>query len=157
MEADAANVSKGMFVAIQSNVEDPDNAKLYLKGASEFSFVTDMSGATGLKGDTGAKGDTGDTGATGATGDKGDTGDQGPQGLTGDKGDTGATGDTGAKGDTGDTGAKGDTGDTGEQGPQGYSTIIKGSYASYADLIAAHPSGTTGDAYLVDGELYVFQ
>jgi hypothetical protein len=42
-------------------------------------------------------------------------------------------------------------------GPQGYSTIIKGSYASYADLIAEHPTGTTGDAYLVDGELYVFQ
>lgn len=106
MEADAGNVPEGMFVAIQSNVEDPDNAKLYLKGASEFSFVTDMSCATGLKGDTGAKGDTGDTG---------------------------------------------------EMGPQGYSTIIKGSYASYADLIAAHPTGTTGDAYLVNGELYVFQ
>ena len=57
----------------------------------------------------------------------------------------------------GDRGPKGDTGDTGEMGPQGYSTIIKGSYASYADLIAAHPTGTTGDAYLVDGELYVFQ
>ena len=42
-------------------------------------------------------------------------------------------------------------------GPQGYSTIIKGSYASYADLIAAHPTGTTGDAYLVNGELYVYQ
>ena len=70
---------------------------------------------------------------------------------------TGAKGDTGEKGATGDTGAKGDTGDTGEQGPQGYSTIIKGSYASYADLIAEHPTGTTGDAYLVDGTLYVFQ
>ena len=61
------------------------------------------------------------------------------------------------KGDTGEKGDTGDKGDTGETGPQGYSTIIKGSYASYADLIAAHPTGTTGDAYLVDGELYVYQ
>ena len=36
-------------------------------------------------------------------------------------------------------------------------TIIKGSYASYADLINEHPTGTTGDAYLVNGELYVYQ
>lgn len=73
------------------------------------------------------------SGATGLKGDTGGTGDQGPQGLTGEKGDTGET------------------------GPQGYSTIIKGSYANYADLIAAHPTGTTGDAYLVDVELYVYQ
>ena len=63
----------------------------------------------------------------------------------------------GPKGDTGDTGETGEKGDTGEQGPQVYSTIIKRSYASYADLIAEHPTGTTGDAYLVNGELYVFQ
>lgn len=101
MNADASNVPEGMFVAISSTVEDPDNAKLYLKGNSSFSFVTDMSGATGLKGDTG---DTGNTGATGDTGAKGDTGD---------------TGETGPKGDTGDTGAKGDTGDTGDTGATG--------------------------------------
>ncbi len=111
------------ILAIQSTVEEEANAQLYLKGANSFTFIMDMSGATGLKGDTG------DTGATGATGATGETGDQGPQGLTGEKGDTGET------------------------GPQGYSTIIKGSYANYADLIAAHPTGTTGDAYLVDVEL----
>ena len=115
------------ILAIQSTVEEEANAQLYLKGANSFTFIMGMSGATGLKGDTG------DTGATGATGATGGTGDQGPQGLIGEKGDTGET------------------------GPQGYSTIIKGSYANYADLIAAHPTGTTGDAYLVDVELYVYQ
>ena len=75
----------------------------------------------------------------GGKGEKGDTGDTGPQGVTVKKGETGAKGDTG------------------EIGPQGYSTIIKGSYATYAELIAAHPTGTTGDAYLVNGELYVYQ
>ena len=53
MEADFVNVPDGSFVAIQSNVEDPDNAKLYLRGNSEFTFITDMSGATGIHGDTG--------------------------------------------------------------------------------------------------------
>ena len=97
------------ILAIQSTVEEEANAQLYLKGANSFTFIMDMSGATGLKGDTG------------------------------------------------DTGATGEKGDTGETGPQGYSTIIKGSYANYADLIAAHPTSTTGDAYLVDVELYVYQ
>ena len=48
----------------------------------------------------------------------------------------------------GDTGPKGDTGDT------GVGTTIKGSYNSYADLVAAHPRSTGEDAYIIDGELY---
>ena len=63
MEADFNNVPDGSFVAIQSTVEDPDNAKLYLRGNSEFTFITDMSGATGIHGDTGETGDTGKAGA----------------------------------------------------------------------------------------------
>ena len=63
MEADFNNVPDGSFVAIQSNVEDPDNAKLYLRGTSEFTFITDLSGATGIHGDTGETGDTGKAGA----------------------------------------------------------------------------------------------
>lgn len=54
MEADFSNpdsiVVEGEFVAISSNVEDPDNAKVYVKGATAFSFVTDLSGAQGIKG-----------------------------------------------------------------------------------------------------------
>ena len=48
----------------------------------------------------------------------------------------------------GDTGPKGDTGDT------GVGTTIKGSYSTYAELIAEHPTGDATDAYLIDGELY---
>ena len=59
MNADAVNVPEGAFVAIQSSVEEEANAQLYLKGANSFTFIMDMSGATGLKGDTGAKGDAG--------------------------------------------------------------------------------------------------
>ena len=48
----------------------------------------------------------------------------------------------------GDTGPKGDTGDI------GIGTIIKGHYNSYSEFIAIHPSGSLGDAYIVDGSYY---
>lgn len=68
-------VGIGQFVVIDTgNVEDVDNAKLYLKGASAYTFITDMSGATGLTGPQGPKGATGSTGAKGDKGDKGDPG-----------------------------------------------------------------------------------
>ena len=54
MNADAANVAEGKFVLIASTVEDEDNAKLYVKSSgSDFTYLTDMSGATGLKGEPG--------------------------------------------------------------------------------------------------------
>ena len=76
MYADKDNVEIGDFVIISSNVEDPDNAKLYVRNTSElgFGFITDMSGATGVKGD---KGDQG------IQGPQGEQGPQGPQGVPG--------------------------------------------------------------------------
>jgi hypothetical protein len=54
----------------------------------------------------------------------------------------------------GDTGPKGDTGDT---GPAGISTIIKGSYDSLEELEENVPNPQVGDAYLINGELYVWE
>ena len=54
MNADAANVEEGKFVLIASSVEDEDNAKLYVKGSSSFTFLTDLSGAQGIKGENGS-------------------------------------------------------------------------------------------------------
>ena len=48
----------------------------------------------------------------------------------------------------------GDTGPKGEKGDTGLGTTIKGSYNSYADLIADHLTGNGTDAYIIDGELY---
>jgi hypothetical protein len=110
MEQDAANVPEGKFVIIASNVEDPDNAKLYVKNSEgTFTFQADLSGATGIQGPTGATGPVGPTGETGATGP---TGADGPTGATGETGPTGPTGATGATGPTGATGLVG----------QGYAT-----------------------------------
>lgn len=53
MNADfsGSDTSEGDFVMITSNVEDEDNAKLYVKGASSWTFITDLSGTQGMKGD----------------------------------------------------------------------------------------------------------
>ena len=112
-----------------------------------------------LKGPKGDKGDTGEKGATGDTGDKGDTGEKGSKGDKGETGATGEKGEQGLKGDTGDTGPAGDTGPTGatgDTGAAGIGTTIKGSYNTYEELIAAHPTGNDGDSYLVNGSLYVW-
>lgn len=51
------------FVLIDTgNVDDEDNAKLYVKGDSAYEYLTDLSGSQGIKGETGDKGDKGDTG-----------------------------------------------------------------------------------------------
>lgn len=94
MNADFAgtDVKTGQFVMIDTgNVNDADNAKLYVKGAAAYTYITDLSGATGM---------TGPQGPTGATGAKGATGAAGPQGPKGDKGDTGAQGPAGTDGQT---------------------------------------------------------
>lgn len=44
----------------------------------------------------------------------------------------------------------------GLKGEPGAGLSILGSYPTYGDLIAAHPTGSEGDAYLVAGDLYVW-
>ena len=103
----------GLVVIDTGNVEDEDNAKLYVKGDTAYEYLTDMSGAQGIQGPKGDKGDTGNTGPQGVgissitkTGTVGlvDTytilltnGQNSTFTVTnGEKGDTGATGATGA-------------------------------------------------------------
>ncbi len=112
--------------------------------------VQGIQGVPGRIGPTGATGPTGVTGATGVTGVIGATGPTGATGVTGPTGATGATGPTGA------TGATGPVGPQGADGEDGSSVNILGSYDTYQALIAEHPQGAVNDAYLVDGDLYVW-
>lgn len=53
MQADLSNVPEGEFVLISNdNMEDPDNAKLYVRTSSGFNYLVDMSGAKGFTGKT---------------------------------------------------------------------------------------------------------
>ena len=88
-------LTKGDFVMISSTVEEPDNAKLYLWNGNEFTFITDMSGATGIKGEQGVQG---------VQGEQGIQGEQGKQGIQGVQGETGLTGKDGKDGKDGTNG-----------------------------------------------------
>ena len=59
------------------NVDNVDNAKLYIKRESGYSYLTDLSGAQGIQGPAGPQG------ATGPQGPQGTTGPQGIQGAAG--------------------------------------------------------------------------
>lgn len=118
----ADGVKVGGFAVIGSDVEDPHNAELYVKGASGYSLIADMSGATGVRGEqgpVGAQGPAGATGPAGAAGPQGPKGATGATGPQGPQGPAGATGAAGAKGATGATGPQGVKGEQGERGPQG--------------------------------------
>ena len=136
-----------------------------------------------VKGERGEKGEQGPKGATGAKGERGEQGPQGLQGLRGEKGDkgepfkytdftaaqlaalkgpkgdtgnTGPQGEQGPKGDTGLQGPQGERGPKGDKGEQGTGVTIKGRYDSLSALIAAHPKGNEGDAYMVGTNLYAW-
>ena len=94
--------SDGDFTMIASDVNDPDDGKLYVWNGTSFTYIADLSGSQGIKGDTGK------------TGDKGDKGDKGDQGLSAyqvamNAGFSGSVNQwlaslVGAKGDKGDKG-----------------------------------------------------
>ena len=135
-------VKVGGFVIISSDISDPHNAELYVKGAIAYTFVTDMSGAQGVKGDQGPTGAQGPAGATGPQGIQGIQGIIGKTGATGPQGPTGATGATGPigpKGATGATGPQGVKGDQGERGPQGIQGV-KGEKGERGDSGITAPS-----------------
>ena len=134
----SSDLDEGDFCIIASNVEDKDNADLYVRQGTKMKFIVDLSGATGIQGpagpqgkqgvqgpqgNVGPQGPKGDTGATGAQGPKGDTGATGPQGPKGDTGATGPQGPAGPKGDKGDIGPQGPVGPKGDTGPQGPANV----------------------------------
>lgn len=104
MNADFNNMNYGDYVMIASTVEVEDNAKLYTRGEFQWIFITDFSGATGIRGETGltpnihigtvVSGDTPSVTRTGTNedpilnfvlkpGEKGETGETGATGATG--------------------------------------------------------------------------
>ena len=99
----------GSLVVIETgDVNNPDNAKLYVKTSTQYSFLTDMSGTQGIQGPQGIQGIQGNKGETGATftpsvdtnGNLSWTNNKGLSNpatvnIKGDKGDQGSTGANG--------------------------------------------------------------
>ena len=168
MEDDYNNpeVKIGQFVMIDTgDVENEEDSRLYLKGDTEWKFISDLSGAQGIQGLSayqvavqhgfegteaewlislkGEKGETGPKGDKGNTGEKGDTGERGPQGLQGERGLQGIQGEQGEQGIQGPVGPKGEKGDQGERGPQG----------PQGQIGPQGPKGDTGSGLNIKGEL----
>lgn len=159
-------VKKGQFVMIDTgDVENEEDSRLYLKGNTEWKFISDLSGAQGIQGLSayqvavqhgfegtedkwlislkGEKGETGPKGDKGDTGEKGATGERGPQGLQGERGLQGDRGEKGEQGIQGPVGPKGEKGDQGERGPQG----------PQGQIGPQGPKGDTGSGLNLKGEL----
>lgn len=159
-------VKTGQFVMIDTgDVENEEDSRLYLKGDTEWKFISDLSGAQGIQGLSayqvavqhgfegteaewlislkGEKGETGPKGDKGDTGEKGATGERGPQGLQGERGLQGVQGEQGEPGIQGPVGPKGEKGDQGERGPQG----------PQGQIGPQGPKGDTGSGLNIKGEL----
>ena len=65
MQTDFNNMEVGDYVMIANSVEIEDNAKLYAKAETEWVFITDFSGATGIQGPQGIQGIQGTQGERG--------------------------------------------------------------------------------------------
>lgn len=178
MEDDYNNpeVKIGQFVMIDTgDVENEEDSRLYLKGDTEWKFISDLSGAQGIQGLSayqvavqhgfegteaewlislkGEKGETGPKGDKGDTGEKGATGERGPQGLQGERGLQGVQGEQGEPGIQGPVGPKGETGPQGPKGDTGSGLNLKGELDSETEL---PQEGVSGDAWLISGNLYVY-
>jgi hypothetical protein len=82
-------INVGEFAIIDSgDVNDPDNARVYLWGGLSYSYITDISGATGIQGPQGVQGIQGIQGVQGDPGAPGIQGDPGVDGADGEDGNT---------------------------------------------------------------------
>ena len=177
MEDDYNNpeVKTGQFVMIDTgDVENEEDSRLYLKGDTEWKFISDLSGAQGIQGLSayqvavqhgfkgtedewlislkGEKGETGPKGDKGDTGEKGATGERGPQGLQGERGPQGLQGERGlqgVQGEQGEPGIQGPVGPKGEKGDQGE----QGPQGPKGETGPQGPKGDTGSGLNIKGEL----
>lgn len=113
------------------NAKQADNARR-LGGKTVAQIAAQARGPRGVQG---VAGPAGPAGQTGPAGPRGETGSAGAQGSAGPQGVAGAKGEKGDKGDTGD------------------GIHLTGALAAVADLPA---TGAAGDAYLIAGDLYVW-
>lgn len=136
-------VKAGQFVMIDTgDVENEEDSRLYLKGDTEWKFISDLSGAQGIQGlsayqvavQHGFEGTEAEW-LISLKGEKGETGPKGEQGIQGIQGPQGEPGPQGPKGDTGS------------------GLNIKGELDSESEL---PQEGVSDDAWLIAGNLYVY-
>lgn len=139
-------VKKGQFVMIDTgDVENEEDSRLYLKGDTEWKFISDLSSAQGIQGLSAYQ-------VAVQHGFEG-TEDEWLISLKGEKGETGPKGEQGEQGIQGIQGPQGEPGPQGPKGDTGSGLNIKGELDSESQL---PQEGVSGDAWLIAGNLYVF-
>ena len=172
-----ATGSSGHLIMDKDGKELPQRSRMKFANSivTDENGVTVVQGVKGDRGDTGATGARGPQGIQGVKGDRGyvlvpaidDDGIiswsiqeptntvpasrniRGPQGIQGIQGVKGDQGETGATGPQGIQGIQGPQGVAGKDGADGKSFTILGMYATLQELLAAHPTGSAGEAYAV--------
>lgn len=148
MEDDYNNpeVKTGQFVMIDTgDVENEEDSRLYLKGDTEWKFISDLSSAQGIQGLSAYQ-------VAVQHGFEG-TEDEWLISLKGEKGETGPKGEKGDQGERGPQGPQGQIGPQGPKGDTGSGLNIKGELDSESQL---PQEGVSGDAWLIAGNLYVY-
>ena len=123
MEDDYNNpeVKTGQFVMIDTgDVENEEDSRLYLKGDTEWKFISDLSGAQGIQG----------LSAYQVAVQHGFEGTE-AEWLISLKGEKGETGPKGDKGDTGEKGEKGDPGSDASVTKQNVEAVLTGDITSH--------------------------
>lgn len=139
-------VKKGQFVMIDTgDVENEEDSRLYLKGDTEWKFISDLSGAQGIQGLSAYQ-------VAVQHGFEG-TEDEWLISLKGEKGETGPKGDKGVQGEKGEPGIQGEPGPQGPKGDTGSGLNVKGELDSESQL---PQEGVSGDAWLISSNLYVY-
>lgn len=148
MEDDYNNpeVKIGQFVMIDTgDVENEEDSRLYLKGDTEWKFISDLSCAQGIQG----------LSAYQVAVRHGFEGTEAEWliSLKGEKGETGPKGEQGEQGIQGIQGPQGEPGPQGPKGDTGSGLNIKGELDSESQL---PQEGVSGDAWLISGNLYIY-
>lgn len=165
MQADytGEDVKIGQFVMIDTgDVNNPEDSQLYLKGDTEWKFISDLSGAQGIQGlsayqvavQEGFVG-TEEEWLQSLKGDKGDKGEQGVQGIQGEKGDPFTYEDFTEDQLQGLVGPQGEQGEKGEKGdPFEYSDFtpeqLEGLKGPKGDTGNTGPQGEPGVAATIE-------
>lgn len=117
---DTDGIAQGQFVVIETgDVNDEENAQLYIKGLYAYEYVTDLSGAQGL---------------TGPEGPRGEQGQAGKDGVSATHSWNGTTLTVTSASGTSSANLQGPKGDTGSPGAAGYTPVRGTDYWTAADI-----------------------
>lgn len=168
MVEDKENQPLGTLAIISTDIEDPVNARIYVRDHMEpdgWKYLSDLSGFTGPQGPAGPVGPSGptteivigttETGAAGTAAEVSTVEGEGtltlnftiPRGDRGEPGPQGPQGPAGNDGIPGETGPQGPPGPVGPQGPQGEKGGINVYYGT-EDLTPGVSALATGSIYI---------